>query len=47
MAAESASVGQSSAGGMPWMVNKFGGTSVASAEAMRMVKGIIMGQVNK
>ncbi|CAN0058261.1 unnamed protein product [Pylaiella littoralis] len=31
----------------PWMVNKFGGTSVASAEAMRMVKDIIMGQVDK
>ncbi|CAB1120771.1 unnamed protein product [Ectocarpus sp. CCAP 1310/34] len=30
---------------MPWMVNKFGGTSVASAEAMRMVKDIVMGQV--
>lgn len=28
-----------------WIVNKFGGTSVASAEAMRMVKDIIMGQV--
>lgn len=30
----------------PWMVNKFGGTSVASAEAMREVKDIIMGQVD-
>ena len=32
---------------IPWMVNKFGGTSVASAEAMREVKDIIMGQVDK
>eukprot|EP00752_Nemacystus_decipiens_P016060 g14356.t1 len=31
----------------PWMVNKFGGTSVASAEAMRMAKDIIMGQVER
>eukprot|EP00903_Cladosiphon_okamuranus_P016316 g15048.t1 len=31
----------------PWMVNKFGGTSVASAEAMLMVKDIIMGQVER
>lgn len=35
------------AGSTPWMVNKFGGTSVASAEAMRMVKDIVMGQVER
>lgn len=32
---------------IPWMVNKFGGTSVASAQAMRAVKDIIMDQVDK
>lgn len=33
--------------GTPWMVNKFGGTSVASANAMRAVKDIVMDQVKK
>lgn len=31
--------------GTSWMVNKFGGTSVASANAMRAAKDIIMDQV--
>lgn len=31
---------------LTWMVNKFGGTSVASASAMRAVKEIIMAQVD-
>lgn len=30
-----------------WVVNKFGGTSVASAQAMNSVKDIIMGQVRR
>lgn len=44
MELEPATAGASST---PWMVNKFGGTSVASAEAMRMVKDIVMGQVKR
>lgn len=32
-------------GELAWMVNKFGGTSVASAEAMQVVQDIIIGQV--
>lgn len=35
------------ASSIPWMVNKFGGTSVANAEAMRAVKGIVMSQVER
>lgn len=35
------------AGELSWIVNKFGGTSVASAEAMGRAKDIIMGQVHK
>lgn len=32
---------------MAWVVNKFGGTSVASAEAMGRVNDIITGQVRR
>lgn len=32
---------------LPWVVNKFGGTSVASAEAMCQVRDIVMGQVQR
>lgn len=32
---------------MSWVVNKFGGTSVASAEAMGRVQDIVMGQVSR
>lgn len=45
--AEGASVSVTEDLQLPWVVNKFGGTSVASAEAMRMVKDIIMSQVDK
>lgn len=30
-----------------WVVNKFGGTSVASAEAMCRVRDIVIGQVRR
>lgn len=46
---DTTSVGTSSANGSQstWIVNKFGGTSVASAEAMSQVKEIVMNQVRR